>query len=157
MSKLLETLKKFNIINIFKETYEKGIVFAGISAGALCWGMNYFETEFTGGFKTIEGFSDYKKVECMGFLPFIICPHYNLDGYKEKMNLMVKEYGLPGIAINNNCSVQFVNGKYRVIATKEEANAYNIYTKGTEIVREAVLKDTKFRPIEELFHIDQLS
>lgn len=151
-SKLLEILGRFNVINMLKEAYDKDIVFAGISAGALCWGMKYFDTEFTAGFKTIEGFSDYTKVDCMGFLPFIICPHYNLDGYKEKMDLMAEEFELPGIAIDNNCAVQFVDGKYRVIATKEEANAYKLYKKGKEIIREVIFKEEDFRSVEELLN-----
>jgi dipeptidase E len=148
--KLIKVLEKFKVISMIKEAYEKGIVFAGISAGALCWGMNYFDSEFTAGFKTIEGFSEYTKEDCMKFLPFIICPHYNLDGYKEKMDLMIQEYKHSGIAIDNNCAVQFVDGKYRVIATKEEANAYKVYKKGTKIVREAIIKHEEFRPVEEL-------
>lgn len=148
--KLLEVLEKFKVIDMLKEAYEKGIVFAGISAGALCWGLNYFYTEYTEGFKTIEGFSEYTKVECIGYLPFVICPHYNLEGYKEKMDSMIEEFELPGIAIDNNCAVEFVDGTYRVISTSSEANAYKVFKNGDGVVSQVIKKNVDFRPIQEL-------
>lgn len=151
---LMEYLEKFDVIHMFKEAYNKGIVFAGISAGGLCWGMKYFDCEYNEGFKNIEGFSDYRVAECMGFLPFTICPHYNLEGRPEKLELMVEEFGLVGIGIDNNCAIQFVDGEYRVIATKEEANAYRILKKGNEMVREIIAKDAEFKPIGELLTVN---
>lgn len=150
--KLLEVFNSFNVTPMLKEAYNEGKVFAGISAGALCWGLNYFDTEYTAGFKTIKGFSDYTRVNCMGFVPFTICPHYNLEGYKEKMDLMTEDFGHVGIAIDNDCAVQFVDGSYRVIATKEDANAYRVYKKGEEIIREVIAKELDFRALEELYN-----
>ncbi len=86
----MRSLKKFNLDKILKEAYEKEIVLAGKSAGAFCMAKYYFKNDDIRDFK-IDGFNDYIKVECLNFLDFIICPHYNLDGYNEKMEAMMRE------------------------------------------------------------------
>lgn len=146
---LMEYFIKFNLNDMLKEAYEKGIVLAGISAGALYLGRHYFETENTEDFK-IEGFNNYTKVDCLGFFQFLICPHYNLDGYSEKLDAMIKEYNLPGIAFDNNCAIEFVDNSYRVISTIDTANAYKVYKKETKIIKEVIIKDSNFRNINEL-------
>jgi dipeptidase E len=141
VSRLIEYFIKFNLNNILKEAYDNGIVLAGISAGAICFGKHYFET---------EGVSDYKKVDCLSFYEFLICPHYNLDGYSEKLDYMIKEYELVGIALDNDCAIEFVGNTYRVIATKDNAYAYKVIKKGTKIIKEIILKDSIFRSMDEL-------
>jgi dipeptidase E len=148
-ARLMEYFKRFNLGNILREASEKGIVLAGISAGALCFGKHYFETDNTEDFKA-EGFSNFIKVDCLGFQDFIICPHYNLAGYSEKLDAMIKEYGLVEIAIDNDCAIEFVDNTYRVISTRENANAYRVYMKDYSIIRESILKDSDFRSIDEL-------
>ncbi len=148
-ARLMEYFRRFNLDNILKEASQRGIVLAGISAGALCFGKHYFEVDNTEEFIT-EGFSDYIKVDCLGFYEIIICPHYNLAGYSKKLDAMIKEYGLVGIAIDNDCAIEFVDNTYRLISTRENANAYRVYKSGDKIVREAIVKDFSFRCIDEL-------
>ena len=85
ISRLIDYFKKFNMDKILKEAYEKGIVLAGKSAGALCWGRYYFDCVNTEDFQ-IDGFNDYIEVQCLNFLEFIICPHYNFEGYSQNLD-----------------------------------------------------------------------
>jgi dipeptidase E len=151
VSKLLEIFEKFNVVNMLREAYNQGIVLAGISAGAICWGGKWFDSEYREDFNTMENSFDYIKEDCMGFLSLIICPHYNLKGYRENMELMVKEFRLSGIAIDNNCAVEFVDGSYRIIATDVGANAYKVFKNEDDVVNQVIAKDEEFRPVQELY------
>lgn len=148
ISRLIDYFKKFNMDKILKEAYEKGIILAGKSAGALCWGRHYFECENTEDFQ-IDGFNDYIEVECLNFLELIICPHYNLDGYSEKLDAMIKTYEIEGIGIDNNCAIEFIDDSYRVILTNDSASAYKVHKKGTKIIKEVIHKSSVYRDIQE--------
>lgn len=66
------------------------------------------------------------------------------------MDSMIEEFELPGIAIDNNCAVEFVDGTYRVISTSSEANAYKVFKNGDGVVSQVIKKNVDFRPIQEL-------
>jgi dipeptidase E len=101
-SRLISYFRRFKVDEFLKEAYKKDIVFAGKSAGAICWGKHYFDNESAEDF-LVNGFDDYKEIVCLGFLNFIICPHYNMPGYKEKHIAMIKPYNYVGIGIDNDC------------------------------------------------------
>jgi dipeptidase E len=150
ISRLMDYFKRFDMSEILKEAYDKGIVLAGKSAGALCFGSCYFESDNTEGFQN-EGFKDYIEVECLKFLEFIICPHYNLKGYSEKMDAMIKTHGILGIALDNDCAIEFVGASYRIISTNDNANAYKIFKEEMNLNKQVIHKSTTFRDINELF------
>jgi dipeptidase E len=152
ISRLMSYFKRFSMDKILKEAYEKGIVLAGKSAGALCWGRCYFESENTEDFQ-IDGFNNYIEVECLKFLKLLIYPHYNLEGYSEKLDAMIKTYDLVGIAFDNNCAIEFVDESYRIISTNDGANAYKVYKNGTKINKEVILRISNFRDINELMKL----
>lgn len=147
-SRLMNYFKRFNMDKILKEAYEKGLVLAGKSAGAICWGK--YDKEF-------KDTNNYIKINCLNFLEFVFCPHYNLDEfiteYGDEFDNMIKEYDLVGIGIDNDCAIEFINDSYRVIASNDNANAYKVYKEKTEIVKEVILKDSSFRSINELMVI----
>jgi dipeptidase E len=147
-SRLMNYFKRFNMDKILKEAYEKGLVLAGKSAGAICWGK--YDKEF-------KDTNNYIKINCLNFLEFVFCPHYNLDEfiteYGDEFDNMIKEYDLVGIGIDNDCAIEFINDSYRVIASNDNANAYKVYKERTEIVKEVILKDSNFRSINELMVI----
>lgn len=147
-SRLMTYLKRFNMDKILKEAYEKGIVLSGKSAGAICWGK--YDKEF-------KDTNNYIKINCLNFLEFVFCPHYNLDEfiteYGDEFDNMIKEYDLVGIGIDNDCAIEFVNDSYRVLASKDNSNAYKLYKERAEIVKEVILKDSNFRSINELMVI----
>lgn len=149
ISRLIDYFKRFGMSDLLKEAYAKGIVLAGKSAGALCFGSCYFESDNTEGFQN-DGFKDYIEVECLKFFEFIICPHYNLKGYSEKMDAMIKTYDILGIALDNDCAIEFVDDSYRIISTNDSADAYKVFKEGMKINKELILKSSTFRDINEL-------
>ncbi len=71
---MLGIWKAQGIDTLLWQAYDRGIILAGGSAGSLCW--------FTGGWSDTRP-GALSLVDCLGFLPYSHCPHYN-DGSGRK-------------------------------------------------------------------------
>lgn len=137
---LMKYFNKFNMRDILTEAAEKGIVIAGISAGAICLGQYYFYTEHSDEFTKSE---KYVKIDCMGLFKFIIFPHYNLRDEYDKINALIKEYEFIGIGLDNNCALEIINDTYRIITSREQAEAYILYLEDRHLSIEVIKENSK--------------
>ena len=56
-----------------------------------------------------------------------------------------------GIAIENNCAIEFIDGRfYRVVTSEAYARAYKVYENGSEVVARQIRQQQQFMPIEAL-------
>ena len=115
---MLAVWREWGFDTILKEAWEKGVVLAGISAGAICW----FEQGIT------DSFADELRVmACLGFLKGSCCPHF--DGEVERRpsfeKMLLEERIRPGLALDDCAAVHFVGEEIRrVVVSRPEANAY---------------------------------
>ena len=65
---LLEKWREYGFHELLKEAYQKGVLLAGISAGAMCW----FEKCYS---ENTE--NDFEEWNGLGLLSGTYCPHYN--------------------------------------------------------------------------------
>jgi len=65
---MLAVWKEWNLHNILRDAYEKGIVMSGVSAGAICW----FEKGITDSFA-----EKLNIIDCLGLVDGIACPHFD--------------------------------------------------------------------------------
>lgn len=68
-------------------------------------------------------------VRGLGLVKGIHCPHYNgmTRGVPRRKHFrdMIRKTGGIGIAIENNCAIEFIDGRfYRVVTSKAYARAY---------------------------------
>lgn len=66
---MIEHWRETGLLPIIKEAYERGVLFAGLSAGAICW----FEDMYSD--SIVEG--DYSMYKGLGWVKGKISPHYN--------------------------------------------------------------------------------
>ena len=69
---MIEEWKKSGLLPLIKDAYERGVVIAGLSAGAICW----FSYIYTDSLKTETG-AKYAMFQGLGWINGIISPHYN--------------------------------------------------------------------------------
>ena len=70
---MLEEWKKSGILSLIQDAYERGVIIAGLSAGAICWFTDiYTDSEAALG----EG-DKYAMFQGLGWLDGKISPHYN--------------------------------------------------------------------------------
>lgn len=145
--KMLRIWKLSGVDKVLKKALGQGIILSGLSAGSICW--------FRGGASDSRKFNnpnaDLIKITGLGFIPALHSPHYDVEkdrrlGLKK---IMKKTSGI-AIAIDNCCAVEFIDDKYRVIASKPKAMAYKVYWKAGKYHEEILPKIKEFRPVSEL-------
>ena len=123
---MLAVWKEWNLDNILKTAYEKGIVMSGVSAGAICW----FEKGITDSFA-----KELNIINCLGIVDGIACPHFDEEKDREPYvnDVIQREIIDSCICIEGNCalhikndleyySIDFGNGKKCFKVTKENNN-----------------------------------
>jgi dipeptidase E len=137
---MMRLWRRLGVDKLLKAAYEKGTVLAGVSAGSICW--------FDSGHSDSMSFYNPRKwkyinVRGLGLIQGIHCPHYNgmTLGIPRRKHFrdMIRKIGGVGIAIENNCAIEFRDGQvYKVINSKPNARAYRVYKTGGEVVAERI-------------------
>jgi dipeptidase E len=133
--KMMKLWRRLGVDKILKTAWQKGIVLCGLSAGSICW--------FESGHSDSMSFYNSKKweyinVRGLGFIEGIHCPHYDNKtlGVSRKTHFhnMIQKIGGVGIAIDENCAIEFLDDKYRVITSKKSAKAFKVYKEGGKVI-----------------------
>ena len=70
---MMESWKKSGLLELIKSAYERGVVLAGLSAGAICWFSDiYTDSQLVNG----EGEEKYSMFKGLNWINGIISPHY---------------------------------------------------------------------------------
>ena len=70
---MIESWKKSGLLELIKAAYERGVVIAGLSAGAICWFSDiYTDSQLVNG----EGEEKYSMFKGLNWINGIISPHY---------------------------------------------------------------------------------
>lgn len=127
---MLAVWKDWNLHNILKIAYEKGIVMSGVSAGAICW----FDKGIT------DSFSDKLEIiDCLGIVNGIACPHY--DEEKERapfVNEIIKSQRIDScICIEGDCALHIKNDfNYESINFGNKKKCLKIYKDNDKLIQE---------------------
>ena len=100
---MIEHWKTSGIDNLIRDAYQRGVIIAGLSAGAICWFEEmYTDSEIVSG----QGF-DYKLMPAMGWLKGLACPHYNER--VADFDAVLKNRGGTAVCIENDCAIVYQN------------------------------------------------
>ena len=127
---MLAVWKEWNLQNILKNAYEKGIVMSGVSAGAICW----FDKGIT------DSFSDKLEIiDCLGIVKGIACPHY--DEEKERkpfVNKIIKSGRIDScICIEGNCALHIKNEySFKSINFGNKKKCLKIFNEKNKLIQE---------------------
>lgn len=148
---MMRVWRRLRVDRLLKLAYQRGIVLSGISAGSICW--------FDAGHSDSMSFYQrhnwkYIKAKGLGLVSGILCPHYNsrTRGVPRRKNFreMIRGGGI-GIALENNCAIEFIDDKFRVLNSKKQARAYRVCRTQGQVVAERVRPARRLTPIEFLF------
>lgn len=150
--RMMRRWRFLGVDKLLKKAYENGTVLSGISAGSICW--------FEGGHSDSMSFYhpnnwEYIKVKGLGLLKGIHCPHFNGEtkGLKRREHFakMMKKSPEIGIAIDNHCAVEFVDGNFRVLTAMRGVGAYRVFSKENKVIIEEIPKKSVYTPVTELY------
>ena len=100
---MLAVWKEWNLHNILKIAYEKGILMSGVSAGAICW----FDKGITDSFS-----NKLEIIDCLGIVNGNACPHFDEEKEREPFVMeIIKNNRINScICIEGNCALHIKNG-----------------------------------------------
>lgn len=98
---MLDVWKKTGIDKMIIEAYKKGVILAGVSAGAICW----FEDMYTDSLIAHGDEESYGLHKGLGILNGLMSPHYN---YRPEFDNISKEFNL-AYAADDNAALYFEN------------------------------------------------
>jgi len=118
-SYMLEIWRKNNLIEIFREAYNKGIILSGVSAGAICW--------FDWILSDSEGIR-LKALRGINLISGSCTPHSSENERLKKFINDIENSKMPkGIAIDDGVAVLFIDGKpSEVYSSRKNHDAYFI-------------------------------
>ncbi len=114
---MLALWKEWEVDVVLKEAYQKGILLAGVSAGAICW----FEECVT------DSVWPLGAIKGLGFLSGSCCPHFDTEperapAYREKVR---QGEIVPGLALDDFTAAHFVDEQLKkVVTSSENSHAY---------------------------------
>lgn len=125
---MIDSWRQSGVDVLIKEAYDRGVIIAGLSAGAICWFEEmYTDSEIISG----EG-NDYKVMPALGWFKGLACPHYN-ERQRDFDEILLREKR-SALAIENDCAVVFENGEIvRTVSTG--GKAFTIECKDGALVR----------------------
>ena len=152
--KMMRRWRKLGVDRVLSEAYREGVVLSGLSAGCICW--------FSWGHSDSMAFYRpdswrYIRVRGMGLIDTLVCPHF--DGVslgvkrREAFEQNVRKHSGVGVAIEDNCAIEVVDGMYRVITSRVGAGAYKLLGRGGELTTERIVQKEGYEPIALLLEV----
>lgn len=137
--KLMENIKEYNLLPLFKEACDNGTVMAGMSAGAIMLCKEGYSDSYK-----LRGESDsFDFVDGCGFVDISFCPHYE-DGSERKNDLIddLNDNNRLVYACSNNTALKVIDNSYEVIKSVSNKEAYLVTLDGQ--LKEEVLRSGEF-------------
>lgn len=116
---LMKTWNRLGLKTLCSSALERGVVLAGISAGAICW--------FEGGRGAYNG---YKPLPGLGLVPGTVVPHYRPEA---AAGLFAVGSG-PVFGISDRAALVWDGDEYRALAETDEAGVWLVSESGLERV-----------------------
>ena len=69
---------------------------------------------------------------------------------RESFERTVRKHSGVGVAIDDNCALEVVDGMYRVITSRVGAGAYKLLGRGEELTTERIVQNEEYEPIDRL-------
>ena len=121
------------IDRLLMKAHAAGKVMAGTSAGAICWFQyGHSDSEF---YYHPEDWN-WIRVKCLGILPFTACPHCLKEGRVDHFKNMMKKQGGIGIALDDCTAIEVVGDQFRILRSKDGAQAFRVNKMKGQVVTE---------------------
>ena len=123
---MMRRWRAFGVDKLLTEAADNGTVMSGLSAGSICW----FRYGSSSSRKQVNPNAPLIKVSGLGWMNAVMCPHYDSE---EDRRSHIKELmkKTPGFAfgVDDCCAIEIIGNEFRILSSKESANAYLIYWK----------------------------
>jgi len=139
--------RRLGLDAVLRKAVSRGIVAAGVSAGANCW-FAYGQ----GGRRSSAGSEERSliRVRGLGLVSALFCPHYGDDRRREAIARMVARHGGVAIGCRDYAAVEVRGDTYRVLTCAEGAGAQRLFRHKGKVLTQELPTDRPYRPLQEL-------
>jgi dipeptidase E len=125
---LIALWRAWGIDHQLRAMWQRGVLLAGISAGALCW----FEQGHTDSLSRGE----LKPIECLGFLLGSFSPHFTNEARQTSYRALVASGALSGgYGVDDSVALHFVGTRlHRAVSSRPTARAWRIERRAADVV-----------------------
>jgi peptidase E len=125
---LLAIWRLHGVDRLLREAWRRGVVLAGVSAGAICWFSHGVTDSFGPKLAALDG--------GLGLIAGSFCPHYDTEPLRRPRYAELLRDGLPGgWAADDGAAVHFVDGELsEVVASRPGAGGYRVELRDGEVV-----------------------
>lgn len=145
---MMKEWQKTGVFNLLRQAYHEGKVLMGLSAGSICW--------FEAGLSDSNKF-DVEEGECwrpmwvsgLGLIPILHSPHLDSERWRRTELARCSRNGKlakPVLALEDDCALEVVGDKYRIINSQPGQSAY-YYRDGGRV---RLLPSNEFKPLNLL-------
>jgi dipeptidase E len=129
---LIAVWRAQGLADVLDRALAGGVVFAGVSAGALCWYERGITDSYGPGLNPLTN--------GLGVLEGAFCPHYDSDPRRpESYRRFIASAGSPGWAVDDGVALHYVDGKLlRLVSSRPDARAYRYTPAGGDATVETV-------------------
>jgi peptidase E len=132
VANMMAVWRLHGVDRILREAWRRGIVLAGVSAGAICW--------FEGG--TTDSFGPQLAPFRAGLklVPGTVCVHYDGEARRRPVYHALVRDGLPaGIALDDGAAAHYVGARrMEIVTSRPNAGAYAVARTGGRVVETAL-------------------
>lgn len=149
--KMIARWKRAGVDRALRRAYLRGAVMCGTSAGAIAW-FAYGNSDSR---KFRNPKAGYIRVSALGYLPALLCPHYNSEpARKPALKKMMRRTRGIALALEEETALEIVGDRYRVLRRDKTSHIYRCaWSKGR--YREEVLPiDEELRPLHSLLRTE---
>lgn len=136
---MLAVWREWGLDVVLREAWKKGIVLAGVSAGAICW----FDQGVTDSWA-----DELAPLACLGFLRDTCCPHFDSEVDRRPCVRDFVNRGVvpPVLALDDGAAAHFVGRSlHRIVTWRPAARGYSV-RKLRGVARETELPCTTLAP-----------
>ena len=109
---MLDSWKSSGMLDLILDAYERGVIIAGLSAGAICW----FKDMYTDYDLMRNEQGEYKILDGLGVLDGVCSPHY-AERVEDYHDAFIKHGFKFGYGIENDCALEFTDGVLTKVLT----------------------------------------
>jgi dipeptidase E len=128
--------RAWGLDKVLRLAYERGVVLAGTSAGALCWFRSGVTDSFPG---------RYAALQCLGWLRGSFCPHFDSEPKRKPVYRALVRSGrlLGGYAADDYVGLHFIDERLTsVVSTKRAARAHRLARHNGKLLESVIVPAT---------------
>lgn len=127
---MIELWKETGVDKMLIDAYNRGVILAGLSAGAICW----FDQLYSD-YDIMQGVNgEYKVMDGLGVIQGFVSPHYDI---RPEFDSVVLNQNHTALALENNSAAVFVNGELKG-SLSSGGTVYSLIPKNGELIKTPV-------------------